>query len=127
MIKPKIVNIVFYFFIKYSIFYIFMMFKNNDFTLIQINFLKNATDWFFYLWTFLFLPVVCSFLFSIPIYFIFKIKGSNYFILLMSIILIFEYSLYTYLASQADLKNGVYNAFLSIILLSIFFKTRLQS
>ena len=77
--------------------------------------------YFYYLWLFLFLPVLCSIIFSSPIYFTFKVKNGIYFILLLSAILIAEYFLYTYWASQADLMNGVYNGIISLSLLLLFF------
>ena len=121
MLTPKPLNIVFYFFIKYILFYVFMMFRNNDFTLIGIKDLKNGDDWFFYLWMFLFLPVLCSFLFAAPIYYIFKVKSIVYFILLIGLVFTAEYFLYTYFASQLDLMNGVYNEIISLLLWLIFF------
>lgn len=121
MLKPKLINIVFYFFIKYILFYVFMMFRNNDFTFIQIKDLRNGEDWFLYLWMFLFLPVLCSFLFAAPIYYIFKVKSIVYFILLLGLVFAAEYFLYTYFASQLDLMNGVYNGIINLLLLLIFF------
>ena len=121
MSRPIFKNIVLFFFVKYILFYIFLMLKNNDYTLIQISNLRNGDDVFYYLWLFLFLPVVCSILFSAPIYFTFKVKNGIYFILLLSAILIAEYFLYTYFASQADLMNGVYNGIISLLVLILFF------
>lgn len=121
MLKPKLINIVFYFFIKYILFYVFMMFRNHDFTFIQIRDLRNGADWFLYLWMFLFLPVLCSFLFVAPLYYIFKVKSIVYFILLTGLVFTAEYFLYTYFASQLDLMNGVYNGILSLLLLFVFF------
>lgn len=121
MFKPTFKSIILFFFIKYFLFYVFLMFKNNDYTLIQINSFRNGEDVFYYLWLFLFLPILCSIIFSAPIYFTFRVKNGIYFILLLSAILIAEYFLYTYLASQADLMNGVYNGIISLLLLLLFF------
>ena len=121
MLKPKLINIVFYFFSKYILFCVFMMFRNNDFTFIQIKALRNGEDWFFYLWMFLFLPVLCSFLFAVPVYYIFKVESIVYFILLIGLIFTAEYFLYTYFASPSDLMNGVYNGIIGLLLLLIFF------
>ena len=98
-----------------------MMFRNNDFTFIQIKDLRNGGDLFLYLWMFLFLPVVCSILFATPLYFIFKIKNIIYFILLIGIVFILEYFLYTYVASQLNILNGIYNAIAGLIILPLFF------
>jgi hypothetical protein len=121
MFKPSIKNIILFFFLKYLLFYVFMMIKNNDYTLIDIKSLRNEGDLFFYLWIFFFLPVVCSILFFAPIYFAFRVKSKVYFILLISGVFICEYLLYTYYASQTDLINGVYNAILSLLVLLLFF------
>jgi len=121
MFKTTFKNIIVFFFVKYFLFYVFLMFKNNDYTLIQINSFRNGEDVFYYLWLFLFLPVLCSIIFSAPMYFTFKVKNGIYFILLLSAILIAEYFLYTYWASQADLMNGVYNGIISLLLLILFF------
>jgi hypothetical protein len=97
------------------------MFRNNDFTLIQVSDLKNGDDWFLYLWMFLFLPVLCSILFTAPIYYILKVESIVFFILLIGLVFIAEYFLYTYFASQLDLMNGVYNGIISLFFLLIFF------
>ena len=121
MLKPRFLNIIFYIFVKYVVFYVFMMFKNHIFTLIEINELKTGSAVFFYLWTFLFLPVVCCVVFSAPIYYTFKLKRTLYFVLSISAILMAEYFLYTYFASESDLKNGIYNGVISILFLLLFF------
>lgn len=121
MLRPAFKNILLFFFIKYFIFYILLMFKNKDYSFIQINKLRNSEDVFYYLWVFLFLPIVSIILFSAPIYFTFKVKRGGYFLTLIGIIFIAEYILYTLLASQADLINGVYNEIISILILLLFF------
>ena len=121
MLKASFKNILLYILVKYLLFYVFMMFKNNDFRLLHFYNLKNGEDWFYYLWLVLFMPVLSMILFSAPIYFIFKTKKAIYFILLMSIILVAEYFLYTYFVSQLDLMNGVYNEIISLLVLLLFF------
>src|SRR5687767_8450898 len=93
MLRPAFKNIILFFFLKYFLFYIFLMLKNNDYTFIQINQLQNDEDVFFYLWLFLFLPVLCTIIFSAPIYFALKLKSMFYFMLLISGVLIAEYFL----------------------------------
>ena len=121
MLRPFYRNVLLYFFVKYLFFYIFLMFKNSDYSLIQIGALKNSQDVFYYLWIFLSLPILNSIFFSAPLYYSFKLKKGISFVLLWGAILIAEYFLYTYLASQADLMNGVYNGILSVIVLLLFF------
>ena len=121
MLRPLFRNILLFFFVKYFLFYILLMFKNKDYSLIQISSLQSSQDVFYYLWIFLFLPILSIIFFSVPMYFIFKVKSGVNFILLMSAILVAEYFLYTYFASQADLMNGVYNGIISLLLLWLFF------
>lgn len=121
MLRPAFKNILLFFFVKYFVFYILLMFKNKDYSLIQLNNLRNYQDVFYYLWIFLFLPVVTCLLFSAPIYLILKIRRAIYFVILITVIFIVEYVLYTYLASQADLMNGVYNEAISVLVLWLFF------
>jgi len=97
------------------------MIRNGDYTLINLNRSKNFDNWFYYLWMFLSLPVIVSILFSAVIFYSFKIKSSLVFGLVICSIFIAEYFLYTYLASQADLMNGFYNAIISLIIYLLFF------
>ena len=126
MLKTTFKNILVYIFIKYVLFYIFLMFKNNDFSFLKLNALKTGQDWFYYLWLFLFLPVISMILFSAPLYFTFKVKKAIYFIIFISMILVAEYFLYTYFASQANLMNGVYNGIISLLLLLLFFSKQIS-
>jgi len=126
MLRPALRNILIFFFVKYFLFYVFLMFKNKDYTFIEINSLRNFEDLFYYLWVFLFLPVVCCLIFSAPIYFAFKIKNEIYFGLLMGAIFIGEYFLYTYYASQSDLTNGVYNGIISVLLFALLFYKKIK-
>ncbi len=103
-----------------------MMFKNQDFTLIEISQLKNSEDVFYYLWMFLFLPVSCFMIFIVPIYFAFRQSSSILFSVLIFLILVGEYFFYTYSASQLDLMNGVYNEILSICLLTLLYFKRIK-
>ena len=119
--KPSLVNILLFWLAKYLGFYVFMMFKNSNYALLKMNGIKNKDDLFYYLWLFLFLPVVSILIFSVPMYFSFKVKSSIYFTLIVSAILVIEYFLYTSLASQSNLMNGVYNGIISILFLVLFF------
>jgi hypothetical protein len=127
MLKPTFKNILLYIFCKYLLFYVFMMFRNNDFALIYITELKTLQDLFYYLWIFLFFPILISVLFLIPIYYSFKAKSIVHFAIRISLILIVEYFIYTYLASQKDLINGVYNIIISILFLGLFFYKHIAS
>lgn len=121
MMKPTILNILFFWIIKYLIFYVFLMFKNEDYSLLKIVEMKSANDLFYYFWVFLFLPILFMILLSIPLYFLFKIKRIIYFIIVLAMILVSEFFIYTLLASTSDLMNGIYNGIISVIFLFLFF------
>ena len=78
MLKPTVLNILLFWFVKYIAFYVLLMFKNNNYALLKVNEIKNGGDLFYYLWLFLFLPVVCMIVFSAPIYFSFRVKSLIY-------------------------------------------------
>jgi hypothetical protein len=98
-----------------------MMLKNNNYMLIGVRDLKTVEDWFYYVWIFLFLPIVSMLVFSVPTYFTFKVKSMVLYILMIGVILVAEYFLYTFLASQANLINGVFNGIISIVFFYLFF------
>lgn len=121
MLKLSILNILLFWFVKYIAFYVFMMFKNNNFAFLKVNEIKTGEDLFYYLWLFLFLPVVSMLIFTAPVYFSFKVKSLVYFALVIAAVLIVEYFVYTYLASTSDFMNGVYNGIISVLFLLLFF------
>lgn len=121
MLKPTILNILLFWFVKYIAFYILMMFKNNNFALLKVNEIKTGEDLFFYLWLFLFLPVASMLVFTAPVYYSFKTRSIVYFILIIGIVLLAEYFGYTFSASTSDLTNGIYNGIFSILFLLLFF------
>lgn len=127
MLKPTVLNILLFWFVKYMAFYVLLMFKNNNYALLKVNEIKNGGDLFYYLWLFLFLPVVCMIVFSAPIYFSFRVKSLIYFALIIAAILIAEYHFYTWSASQANLMNGVYNGVISLLFLLLFFFRHISS
>ena len=121
MLKASFKNILLYILLKYILFYILLMFKHNDFRLLEWGNLRNGGSVTYFLLIMMQLPVISMFLFSAPIYFAFKLKNWMLFIIILSAITISEYYIYTYMASQLDLMNGVYNEIISLLLLLIFF------
>ena len=119
--KPSFLNMLFFWLAKYIGFYVFMMFKTGNYAFIKIYEIQNGEDLFYYLWIFLFLPVVSILIFSVPMYFSFKVKSFVYYVLIIGAILVAEYFLYTSLASQSNLMNGIYNGIISILFLALFF------
>ena len=119
--KISLIKIFLFMLIKYFVFYVFMMFKNSNYTLIEIGDLNSFGDVFYYLWIFLFLPIVCFILFSGLIYYSFSKRNLNIFILLNAGLLIAEYIVYTYLASQLNWYNGIFNAIISLVCFPLVF------
>jgi hypothetical protein len=124
MAKPSILNILSFWLVKYVAFYILLMFKNDNYALLRVDEIQNGDDLFYYLWLFLFLPVVCMLIFSVPLYLSLRVKKWAYLALIITAILIAEYFLYTWLASQTNLINGVYNGIFSLLFLLLFFLRR---
>jgi len=122
MLKPNIRNIILFFVVKYLILYILIMLKDQVYTLIEVNRIKNLQDAIFYLVLFLLLPAVNIILFSVPIYYCFRLKKSYLFGSLMGVFLILEYFIYIYLTSQKYLDiNGVLNGVISLLVFVLFF------
>ena len=117
--KWKFAKILLYCFLKYILFYLYLAIKNDNFFFFQVSNMSS----FMYWWMFLFLPAVTFIIFSVPIYLLFRIRHSTAFISLLITLLVMEYFLYTYLASQADLMNGLWNEVISaVVFLVVFFK-----
>ena len=112
--------------LKYFVFYVFMMFKNSNFALIKIGDLNSFGNVFYYLLMFLFLPIVCFILFSLPIYYSFSKRNLNIIILVNIGILIAEYIVYTYFASQSDWFNGMFNALISLLCFPLVFRKEIK-
>ena len=127
MLRPSILNIVLFWFVKYILFYLFLMLKNDNYAFIKFNELETSEDWYYYLWLFLFMPVLCSVLLTAPVYFSFKVKTTTAQILILLAVFVIEYLLYTYLASPANFWNGVYSAILGVIIFAFFFYKYLPS
>lgn len=121
MLKPKFFSIVLFFLIKYLTLYILLMFKDNNYKILEISNIKNGADLFYYLWVILFLPLISIAIFSFPLIYSFRLRQPLYFSIIIMLLLGLEYVFYTYFASQANLMNGVYNLGLSLLFLFIFF------
>ena len=104
-----------------------MMFKNSDYTLVSFGQLKTPEAIAFYLLIFLSLPAISIALFAVPLYFILKIRKAIFMVLPLTGLFVIEYYLYTYLASESDLKNGIYNEVISMIILAFFFFKHFKS
>jgi hypothetical protein len=120
MLKPKFTNILLFIVVKYVIFYIFMMLKNDDYTLIDFKQIETIGNLQYYILIFFPLPIIMSLVFTAPLYYSFKLS-KLYFLLILFSFIVLEYLIYTKLASEADLSNGIYNGLISLTTLLLFF------
>ena len=110
-----------------------MMFKNDNYALIQISELKSFEDFFYYLWIFLFFPIFTFSILSLPIKI--ALEKPKKVAWPFFIILIIEFVCYTYLASQTNYLNGFLNLLVSVFIFKLVFyreistnaKTRVQN
>ena len=125
MLKPKFSNVLVFLIVKYIVFFVVLAFVGNRFKSLVIKNSENTGELIsntgYYSLYILLYTLIGVIAFSLPIYFIFKVKNPIYFVFLISVILIVEYLLYTYLASTTDLMNGIYNGIVSVVFLLLFF------
>jgi hypothetical protein len=131
MLKPKYSNILLCLLAKYSIFFLILGFKGNRFEKMVLLNSENTQDFFtnlfYYLIYVLIFIIFLILIFSAPIYYSLKLKKVTSFIFTISLILLLEYLVYTYLASQTNLWNGIYNAIISLLFLGLFFYKHIVS
>lgn len=106
--------------VKYIAFYVLLMVKNKNYFFLRVDQIRSTGDTFYYLFMVLFLPLLCFFLLSAPLYYVLKSDSRPLKALIVFLILC-EYVLYTWLASQLNYWNGIYNAMLSVLFILLFF------
>jgi len=121
MLKPNVINVIAFFFIKYVTFYIFLMLLNQNYSFIRIDQLRTGQDVFYYLFLFLFLPVVMTVLLILPVYLSFKIKNIFGFSTVFLIVLALECVIYTWSTSQRITSYSFYNLMVSLIVFCVLF------
>ncbi|WP_157761469.1 hypothetical protein [Chryseobacterium camelliae] len=122
MFKPTFLNICICTFIKYIIFYIFLMIANSSYGVLNFSNIRSGEDLFYFLWIMLFFPVLDVIIFSAPLYYSFKIENKYLFFIIIFGILSIEYFLYAYFTSQKTLSlDGLVKAIISFAVLTIFF------
>ncbi|MGY0427012.1 MAG: hypothetical protein ACWIPI_09345 [Polaribacter sp.] len=98
------------------------MIKDSNYELLKISNFKSGQDILYHILLFAPLPLISTVIFTIPLYYSFKIKNLIVFIGVFLLYLILEYLIYTYLTSQKPVDvNGVYNVLISIIVFSLMF------
>jgi hypothetical protein len=130
MKRPTFQNIVLYLFVKYCVFFGMLALMENRFKKMVINNSENCQELFintfYYIVYVLVYTLFLVFVISGPIYLSFKTKYAIFFMPLIATILVGEYFLYTWSASQTDLINGVHNGIISVLFLFLFFYRRIN-
>lgn len=114
-------SIVGFIFIKYILFFIFLMVWRGDYRILQASFMDGILYFSIFM---LPLPAIIASLLVYPIYYSFRIKHTFGFICAMIALVALEYALYTFYASTSNLMNGMYNGLISVIVGLIFFGLR---
>ena len=125
MMKLTFKNVLLYVFLKYLIFYVFLMFRNEDFKLLEMDNLIHGHTFVYFFLFMLPLSVVSMIFFSAPLYYSFKLRRGLLFLLLLGVVCVADYFMYTYLASPSDMKNGIYLEIIGILLFLLFFYRRI--
>ncbi len=131
MLKTKYSNIIFCLLAKYSVFFLILGFNGDRFKKMVLINSENTQDFFtnlfYYLIFVLIFIIFLILIISAPLYYSLKLKKAIYFMLSIILILAVEYLVYTYLASQTDLSNGIYNALIGLLFLGLFFHKHIIS
>jgi hypothetical protein len=126
MFKASFLNSVYYLFLKYCVFFFILAFigkrfenavTNNANTLSE--FIKLSLGYVLYILFYMFFLVL---FFSIPLYFILKIRNKNYFVFLITAFFSMEYFVYTYWFSPSDKVTGIYNLIIGLLIFVFFFR-----
>jgi len=127
MAKVRFRIVLLYFLLKYVILYILIMFLKSDYTFLRVDKLKSGEDWYYYVFMFMFLPIINIVLFSAVVYFSFRLKNFIAFIALISLVSIAEYFVYAFFTSQKHVDEyGVYNGIMGILLFILLFHRQIM-
>lgn len=122
MFKPTFLKVLLFLFVKYMVFYVFLMVKNNDYRLLEVDNLKGGHTLSYFLLIMLPYPLINMLLFSAPIYFSFKVKNIIPFVLIIASFVVAEYFVYVFFTSEKNVDmNGVYNGIISLLFFFLFF------
>ncbi len=125
MLKVSFFNCVGYLVVKYIAFFFVLALIGNRFKNAVIDNAETSTEliklslgYVLYILFYMFFLVL---FFSVPLYFILKIKNKVYFALSMAAFFCTEYFIYTYWFSPSDNTIGVYNLAIGIIVFVLFY------
>lgn len=125
MFKASFFNCVSYLVVKYIAFFFVLAFIGNRFKNAVIDNAETSTElmklslgYVLYILFYMFFLVM---LFSVPLYFILKIRNKVYLALSMIAFFFAEYFIYTYWFSPSDNTIGVYNLAIGIVVFVLFY------
>lgn len=125
MLKVSFFNCVGYLVVKYIAFFFVLAFIGNRFKNAVIDNAETSTEliklslgYVLYILFYIFFLIL---FFSVPLYFILKIKNKVYFALSIAAFFCAEYFIYTYWFSPSDNTIGVYNLAIGIIVFVLFY------
>ncbi|MEN9638544.1 MAG: hypothetical protein RLZZ262_412 [Bacteroidota bacterium] len=126
MFKISYSNGLWYLIIKYTVFFIYLAFLGNRFKNIVINNAQTSAELMrlsfgYVLQVFLFMLLLVL-IFSIPFYFIMRLKSKIYLVLAMIAFFSIEYFVYTYLASPSEAMLGIYNLIIGVVVFIIIYQ-----
>ena len=125
MLRPKFINVLFYLFVKYMAFGVCLAGRDDRFKMLVID--QSVTKKEYFINTFHYFNYVLIFaifftaIFSLPIYFSFKIKKPYLFLVLLIILFVLEYLFYSFMVSPENSINGIFNLVIGVFFLLIFF------
>ncbi|RFM34458.1 hypothetical protein DXN04_14365 [Chitinophaga silvisoli] len=127
MATVKFRIVLLYFLLKYLILYILIMFIRQDYAFLRVDKLSSVGDWYYYMFMFLFLPIINMVLFSAVVYFSFRLKNFLTFVALIGLISVAEYLMYVFFTSQKYLDEyGVFNGIIGILLFLLLFHPQIK-
>src|SRR5687767_15067742 len=107
--------------VKYICWYIFHMIKIKQYTFIDIHKLKTTADFLFYLYIFLFFPITTLIFLTWPLFYTFKLSKIWAIFSIWIVVFGLEFIWYTFMASENNLYNGLFNFLISVLVFCIFF------
>ncbi|PSL42291.1 hypothetical protein CLV51_1167 [Chitinophaga niastensis] len=127
MATVKFRIVLLYFLLKYLILYVLLMFIRQDYAFLRVDKLRSGGDWYYYMFMFLFLPIINMVLFSAVVYFSFKLKNFIAFVALIGLVSLAEYLVYVFFTSQKYVDEyGVYNGIIGILLFILLFYRQIK-
>lgn len=115
-----------YFILKYFIFFLISAIIDQNFSIFRIDQIKKNEDFFFYFWIILFFPILNFIVFSLLIYFSFKLKKA-FKIIFNIIFIILEIFIFIYFTSQKFILNYqlVLLFTISVVMFYFLFKNKI--